>query len=98
MSREIQNFIDDGTCPEGRGTGRHDQTLFSIQARKIGLDILKHDRDPEECILSFADKKVPLHITHFGEKVTPETIIWRCRRTISQDIFNESVSHVKVSQ
>jgi|TARA_S200002703_G_scaffold153457_1_gene155070 hypothetical protein len=98
MSKEIQNFLDDGTCPDGLGTARHDQPLFSIQARKLGLDILKHDRDPEECILTFDNKKVPLHITHFGEKLKPETVIWRCRRNISREILNESMSHIKVAQ
>lgn len=42
LSKDINNFIDDGTAPEGFGTARNDQTLFSIQARLQHLPILKH--------------------------------------------------------
>jgi len=96
-AKEIQNFVDDGSCPDGWGTARHDQTLFSIQTRKLGLNILKHDRDPEECILSFDGKEDPIHITHFSEKLKPETVIYRCRRNVTQDMFNDSVKYIKVS-
>ena len=41
LSKDIRNFVDDGTTPEGFGTGRHDQTLFSIYARLCNFHI--HD-------------------------------------------------------
>jgi hypothetical protein len=44
MAHEIANFEDDGTCPKGFGYARHDQTLFSIQARLLGLQIQEKRR------------------------------------------------------
>jgi hypothetical protein len=41
FAHDLSYFIDDGTAHKGFGWGRHDQTLFSIQARKLGLPILK---------------------------------------------------------
>ena len=41
LSKNIRNFVDDGTAPEGFGTGRHDQTLFSIHARLCNASILQ---------------------------------------------------------
>jgi len=37
MSHDIANFADDGSCPKGFGWSRHDQVLFSIQARLLGF-------------------------------------------------------------
>jgi hypothetical protein len=34
-------FKDDGTCPRGFGYSRHDQPLFSIQARLLGLNVFE---------------------------------------------------------
>ncbi len=39
LSYDIRHFVDDGTTPNGFGTARHDQVLFSIQARLLGLDV-----------------------------------------------------------
>jgi hypothetical protein len=39
MAYDIENFVDDGSCPRGFGWARHDQTLFSIQARLAGLEV-----------------------------------------------------------
>jgi hypothetical protein len=96
LSKDIHNFIDDGTCPDGWGTGRHDQTLFSIQARKLKLNILNHDRDVEECFLNVNDKKIPFHITHSGERVKPNTVVFRCRRNVPPHIFNENTRFLKL--
>ena len=38
LSCDLKHFIDDGTTPNGFGTARHDQTLFSIQAKLLGLE------------------------------------------------------------
>lgn len=40
-SKNLTLFIDDGTTPKGFGTGRHDQTLFSIYVRLLHLEIFK---------------------------------------------------------
>lgn len=39
LSKDIANFMDDGSCPKGFGWARHDQTVFSIQARLLGLKV-----------------------------------------------------------
>ncbi len=92
---DIHNFLDDATCPEGWGTARHDQTLFSIQAQKMRLNILKHDRPVEECILLPNTKKIPFHITHSSNKVKPDTYVFRCRRFVSPEIFNENIKYIQ---
>ena len=39
LSKNLQAFVDDGTTPQGFGTGREDQTLFSIYARLLNLHV-----------------------------------------------------------
>lgn len=39
LSYDINNFVDDGTAPNGFGNARHDQPLFSIHARLLNLEI-----------------------------------------------------------
>jgi len=95
LSKEIRNFMDDGTCPNGLGTGRHDQTLFSIIARELNLNILNHDRNPEECILNYNNILEPFHITHSGDRVTDKTVIFRSRRGISEETFNHNISFIE---
>lgn len=41
LSFDIANFQDDGSCPKGFGWARHDQTIFSIQARLLELDVFE---------------------------------------------------------
>lgn len=41
LTKTIAYFEDDGTTPHGFGTGRHDQTLFSIFAQKLRLKIFR---------------------------------------------------------
>lgn len=41
LTYELSLFEDDGTAPWGFGGSRHDQTLFSICARKLGLVVHK---------------------------------------------------------
>lgn len=96
LAEEIINFVDDGTCPDGWGTGRHDQTLFSIIARKLNLTILNHDREIEECFLVYDNKTEPFHITHTGNKVKSDTAIYRSRRSINQETFNDNVKYIKI--
>lgn len=41
LSKDIRNFVDDGSTPNGFGSARHDQTLFSIFAQKLHLKIMR---------------------------------------------------------
>lgn len=90
LSKEIQNFVDDGTCPDGWGTARHDQTLFSIITRQLDLTVLNHDREVEECILTYDEYKIPFHITHASHKVREDTYVFRSRRNV--DMINHYIS------
>ena len=38
-AHDLKHFVDDGTTPHGFGTARHDQVLFSIQARLLGMKV-----------------------------------------------------------
>lgn len=40
-SKDLRNFVDDGTSAGGLGTARHDQALFNIQARLLGLTLTR---------------------------------------------------------
>jgi hypothetical protein len=95
LAKDIHNFIDDGTCPQGWGTGRHDQTLFSIFARKLNLNILNHDREIEECFLTVGNKKIPFHLTHNGDRFNSNTVVFRCRKHVPLQIFNDNARFLK---
>tara|TARA_R110000868_G_scaffold172996_2_gene409014 strand:- start:149 stop:2539 length:2391 start_codon:yes stop_codon:yes gene_type:complete len=95
LSKDLANFADDGTCPDGWGTGRHDQTLFSIQARKLGLDVLLHDRDDAACNLLVDGNQVGVHLTHRADRVNPNTNIFRSRWSIAYDTFKLYTSSIK---
>ena len=40
LTKDLYLFEDNGTCPKGFGWARHDQALFSIHARLLGLTII----------------------------------------------------------
>lgn len=83
FSKDILNFTDDGTCPDGWGTGRHDQTLYSILVRQLGFDINYHDNPNHDCNLFIDGDKVKFHITHTKDKITKDTTIFRSRWNLS---------------
>ena len=41
LSKDIKNFEDDGSAPNGLGHARCDQTLFSIYAAKLNLKVMR---------------------------------------------------------
>ncbi|MBY0353315.1 hypothetical protein K2W90_03020 [Candidatus Babeliales bacterium] len=45
LAKDIKNFEDDGSGPLGFGWARHDQTLFSIKARELGLTLVPVQQD-----------------------------------------------------
>jgi tetratricopeptide (TPR) repeat protein len=91
---DITNFIDDGTCPQGYGCGRHDQTLFSIQARRLNLNVYNVDREPCEAFLEYDGLKEPIHITHDPKRVNEKTTIFRSRWGIDQTLYNINVGNI----
>jgi hypothetical protein len=96
FSKDMKLFFDDGTCPNGWGTGRHDQTLFSIIAKKNNYNILIHDRDDIPSYLNFDDKKIKIHITHLSHRVNQETDIFRSRWNLNRQNVNNNVSNIKM--
>lgn len=64
MSYDISNFCDDGSCPKGFGFARHDQTLFSIQARLMRLPVYKAMRG-KSFTLMVAGKKRKVYLSDF---------------------------------
>lgn len=95
LSKDINNFVDDGSCPNGWGTGRHDQTLFSILAQKLKYNILK--QGPDTCHLNVDNKPVLFHVVHLPEHLTSETDIFRSRWHLynQQDNLNNISTEVE---
>ena len=56
LAADIKNFEDDGTAYWGYGFARHDQTLFSIFARKLGLKT--HHLFPNPRKIRVNDRKI----------------------------------------
>jgi len=95
LSKNLKNFEDDGSCPDGWGCGRHDQTLFSTLARKLGLDITYHTRREEDCALLVDGKKVNFHITHTKDHVKDSTVVYRCRWDMHYNSYKENAASIK---
>ncbi len=70
MARNIELFKDDGTAIGGYDSGRHDQTLFSIQAAR-------------QCMLPFESNfKIDdkdYNIVDLAENINENTLIYHCR-------------------
>ncbi len=86
-AKDIINFTDDGTTVDGWGTGRHDQTLFSILVRQLGYNVELHDRDDSRCIIRYDDKEHDIHITHVANRVNNNTYIFRSRWNLDYHSF-----------
>ena len=81
LSKDLRNFYDDGTTTDGVGTGRHDQTLFSIIACLQGFDILINDYSGRVPLYLFPnDKQIALHISEPFSSLSEKTAIYLCRR------------------
>lgn len=66
LSFDIANFEDDGSCPKGFGWARHDQTLFSIQARLLSFHINEVVRSGTLQLMS-CGRHENVHLEHFLE-------------------------------
>ncbi|MCX6991188.1 MAG: hypothetical protein NTX49_09040 [Chlamydiae bacterium] len=64
MTSEIEFFTDDGSAPKGFGYARHDQTLFSIKARLLNLNVHKALRGEPITLRSKGEKKT-VHLSDF---------------------------------
>lgn len=68
----LEIFADDGSASKGFGSGRHDQTIFSIYGRLLGMKI-----QPEGgwMTLIVDGKEVPFHAHWDDKKIIPESSI-----------------------
>tara|TARA_R110000868_G_scaffold73232_5_gene212666 strand:- start:748 stop:3117 length:2370 start_codon:yes stop_codon:yes gene_type:complete len=95
LSKNIKNFEDDGSCPDGWGTGRHDQTLFSVIARKLKYNIFLSKDNYKDCNLLVDNKKINFHITHTKQNVEKNTIIHRSRWDIYYELYKNNIASIK---
>jgi hypothetical protein len=95
MTKDINNFIDDKTCPDGYGSARQDQTLYSIQARKLGLHLNYHDDPTKECCFIINENKVPFHLTHNKLNIKESTLIFRSRWNLDYPSYKDYSNSLK---
>jgi|GEM_PF-600203 len=84
MSKNIKNFIDDGTALGGFGYARHDTTLFSMQALLNKMDIIQHFQNSRKPFdFEISGKKIPFHIASCPSNQLPITNIYCSRMDTS---------------
>lgn len=80
MTRDLRNYEDDGTTPEGFGTARHDQSLLTILGYLKGLKILTLDHTQNSPLYLTIDKEeIPYYQTYHSDYVSDKTHIF-CSR------------------
>lgn len=83
LTKTFRSFVDDGTTPEGFGTGRHDQTLFSVIARLQKFNVHVQDNGDGRMINLMVDgKPTKIHITWNPARVCKDTVIFSSRNHI----------------
>jgi hypothetical protein len=93
LARDLKNYEDDGTAPNGFGCGRHDQTLLSVIAYLKHLTVFVQDYKQEKpIILRFDDKIVPFYITYDKAYVCDKTHIYSSRGDLRQlDFYKKQI-------
>jgi hypothetical protein len=82
LASNINLFKDDGSALFGYGAGRHDQTLFTIYAHILNLNIF-----PE----GFFNYKFNTYHTHWDRaEINNKTLVYRCRNDIQFNGGRES--------
>jgi hypothetical protein len=85
LTKTFRSFVDDGTTPEGFGTARHDQALFSVIARLQKFDVHVQDNgDGRMITLNVDDKPTKIHITWKRAQVREQTVIFSSRSHMPQ--------------
>lgn len=82
MSKDLRFYQDDGSTPNGFGTGRQDQTLLSVLAYTKNLIIHKQDYTQNTSILLENEYNSELHITWESRFVCDKTHIYSSRGDI----------------
>lgn len=74
LTKDLRNFQDDGSSMYGFGWARHDQVLYSIKARLLGLSLVEPHKD---VVLVAGDKPFTIHAGDSGS-VQPH-IFYNCK-------------------
>lgn len=94
-SKDMSLFIDDGSTPDGIGTGRHDQTVLSIFAYTRNLIVHKQDYTQEKPMPLMVDaKEMPFYMTWHAAYVNKKTDIYSARgNSVSYSTMRKSLHY-----
>ncbi len=92
-SKDLTWFIDDGSTPDGYGTGRYEQTLLSLFAHLSGLSIFTQDDSQIAPIrLSNEHSTEKFYITWIESRVDERTHIYSSRNSMPKfDQFSKMI-------
>lgn len=94
LTFDLRYFADDGTCPNGFGECRHDQTLFSIFALTNNYRIFHHFKNPTQMLsLDIDGKLYPFHIACNPEDRIPQTTVYRARFDVNPEYFSQFIHY-----
>jgi len=80
LTYDLRFFHDDGTTPNGFGTGRHDMPLMSVLAFKNGVKVHAQDSyQKEPMFISGQNGHTSLYITWRGEVANDQTSLYSSR-------------------
>lgn len=96
QDKELCLYKDDGTTPNGFGTGRHDQPLRSIHVYLAGLTVGIQDASQQTPIMLNVDnKQVPFYITWDKHHVCEKTDIFSSRGSFEKYYYLLKNIHYK---
>lgn len=97
LSYDLTYYQDDGTTPDGFGTGRHDQTLLSIMAYLKGLTIFKTDyMQKKPMLIPLNGKNIPFFMTWNPHYISDKTDIYHSRGDLSKsDYYKNKIQYRK---
>ena len=97
LTKDLKNFADDGTTPNGFGTGRCDQTLLSVLGYSADLCVFQQDYTQNRPILlNVDDQEIPFYITWNGEYVGDKTCVYSSRWDLkNSNFYNMCIKYKK---
>ncbi len=95
LAKDLSNFADDGSTPQGFGTARHDQMVLTVLAYTKHLTILKQDYTQEKPMdLMIDGKPRPLYITWHPGYICDKTHIYSSRGDLSnKEYYLQYIKH-----
>lgn len=97
LSKDLKNFIDDGSARGGFGNARHDISLFSILALQNGYPIYHHfENAKDNMYLEVNAQKRPFHIACNSYDVTHSTAIYHSRNDYDLNTYKEYIRYTSI--